>query len=57
MAGIPEYWVVDANSEIVTIYRAPSSDGYGDVQRLAQGGAVAPLAFPDLTIAIADIFA
>ena len=57
MAGIPEYWIVDANAEAVTIYRAPGPDGYRDVPRVARGGTVAPLAFPDLIIAVADIFA
>jgi len=57
MAGIPEYWIVDANAEAVTIYRSPGPDGYRAIQRIARGGTVAPLALPDLVIAVADIFA
>lgn len=56
-AGIPEYWIVDASSETVEVYRAPSGDRYADLQRLARGARIAPLAFPEKTIPVDAIFA
>jgi Uma2 family endonuclease len=55
-AGIPEYWVVDANAETVDVFRAPSGDGYTDHRHLASGGTIAPLAFADVVISIESIF-
>ena len=57
-AGIPEYWIVDCASESVEMYRAPLADGYRGVARLAESGAtVSPVAFPDVTLTLAEIFA
>ena len=55
-AGIPEYWIVDAKAETVEIYRAPSGEQYGELQRPARGTAIAPLAFPDAAIPVDAIF-
>jgi Uma2 family endonuclease len=56
-AGIPEYWIVDANAETLEVYRSPSGDRYAEHRHLARGEIVAPLAFPDAVIPIASIFA
>jgi Uma2 family endonuclease len=55
-AGIPEYWIVDVNTDTVEVYRSPSGERYGDRQVLAHGDSVAPLAFPDAVIAVDAIF-
>jgi Uma2 family endonuclease len=55
-AGIPEYWVVDANAESVDVYRTPIADSYRDVQIVPRDGVLTPLGFPDVTIAVAEIF-
>jgi Uma2 family endonuclease len=56
-AGIAEYWIVDVNTEMVEVYRAPSGDAYANRQVLAHGENVAPVAFPDAVIAVDAIFA
>jgi len=56
-AGIPEVWIVDAAGEEIEIYRSPESGGFREVQRARPGGTVTPSAFPDLTLAVADVFA
>jgi hypothetical protein len=53
-AGIPEYWVVDTVAESVEVYRAPGVGGYRDASRVA--ATVASLAFPDVALALAEIF-
>jgi Uma2 family endonuclease len=56
--GIPEYWVVDCVAESIEIHRAPQTDGYRDVARVAGAGATASLlAFPDVVLRLAEIFA
>lgn len=54
-AGIPEYWILDAEAETVEVCREPTADGYRVVRRLGREEVVAPLALVDVTIAIRDI--
>jgi Uma2 family endonuclease len=57
-AGIPEYWVVDCSTESIEVHRAPNADGYRDVVRRAGPTATVALqAFPDVVLALAEIFA
>jgi Uma2 family endonuclease len=57
-AGIPEYWVVDCVAESIEVHRTPHADGYRDVTRIASPTeSVAPLAFPDVALALTEIFA
>ena len=55
-AGIPEYWIVDANAETLEIYRSPSGERYAEHLRPSRGDTVAPLAFPDAAIPVDAIF-
>ena len=55
-AGIPEYWIVDANTEMLEIYRSPSGERYADQLRPARDERVAPLAFPEAALPVASIF-
>lgn len=57
-AGIPEYWVVDGVAESIEVYRTPYANGYRDVARVAGPTATVALqAFPDVALALTDIFA
>jgi hypothetical protein len=56
-ARIAEYWVVDCTSEVVEIHRGPGPDGYREVRRFSGRAVVSPLAFPDLEVPLAEIFA
>ena len=55
-AGIPEYWVVSVADGWIEVYRAAEGDGYRERRRVERGESVAPLAFPDVTVAVADVF-
>jgi Uma2 family endonuclease len=55
--GVPEYWIVDVSAEAIEVYREPGAGGYRQVQVVPLHGTLAPLAFPDLVIAVADVFA
>jgi len=56
-AGIAEYWVVNCTAESIEIYRAPEGDHYREVNRVAGDATVAPRAFPDVVLTLAEIFA
>jgi Uma2 family endonuclease len=56
-ARIPEYWVVDCAAEAVEVHRNPGPDGYRDVRRLTGPATLAVLAFPDVQVTTAEIFA
>jgi Uma2 family endonuclease len=56
-ARIQEYWVVDCAAEAVEVHRDPGPEGYRDVRRLTDPATLAPLAFPDVQVTTAEIFA
>ena len=56
-ARIPEYWVVDCAAEAVEVHRDPGPEGYRDIRLLTAPGTLALLAFPDVTLTTAEIFA
>ena len=59
-AGIHEYWIVNLNDRVVEVYRQPVTVGrraaYQLRLELLPDQTVAPLAFPDVEIALRDIF-
>jgi Uma2 family endonuclease len=55
-AGILEYWVLDVESRKLHVHRRPSGQQWGVITVLADTESVAPLAAPDGTIAVADLF-
>jgi Uma2 family endonuclease len=56
-AGIPEYWVVGVEEEWIEVYRSPEGGAYRERRRAGRGEQIAPLAFPDVSIPVAAVFA
>ncbi len=54
-AGVPEYWIVDLEKNVVEVHRSPSGDRYASVERLAPGNHVSPKAFPDVELEVSEI--
>lgn len=54
-AGIPELWIINLMDRVIEVYREPSAAGYQQVQISRPGDLLAPLAFPDLRIAVNDV--
>ncbi|MGC1520709.1 MAG: Uma2 family endonuclease [Steroidobacteraceae bacterium] len=54
--GVSEYWVVDVEGRRVLTYREPTANGYAAQGEFAAADVVAPQAFPDLNIAVGEIF-
>jgi hypothetical protein len=55
--GIREYWIVNLARKVVQVYRQPGPDGYREMFERSAGQSIAPLALPDVTIALDALFA
>jgi Uma2 family endonuclease len=53
-AGIADYWIVDLVHRQLLVFREPTPEGYSTVQTLGDGDSIAPLAFPDATVAVSE---
>jgi Uma2 family endonuclease len=56
-AGIAEFWLCLVMDGAVEVHRRPGPDGYANLVRHGPGEMVSPLAFPDVSFAVADFFA
>jgi Uma2 family endonuclease len=54
-AGIREVWIVNLPERRLEVYRDPHTAGYGSSTVLCAGDKASPLAFPDLTVDIAEL--
>ncbi|MBA2448895.1 MAG: Uma2 family endonuclease, partial [Chloroflexi bacterium] len=54
-AGIVEVWLVDLPHHVVHVHREPTADGHRLARTARRGERIAPLAFPDREIAVADL--
>lgn len=54
-AGIIEVWIVNLVDEQIEVYRSPSGEQYMVRSVHRRGEVVSPLAFPDVTIRVAEI--
>jgi Uma2 family endonuclease len=55
--GIVDYWVVDVQDQVVHVFRQPTKDGYSQRTTRQQGEHLSPLAFPNVTIDLSQLFA
>jgi Uma2 family endonuclease len=53
--AIPEFWLVDLTRDHVEVFRDPAPRGYRTVQVYRRGERLAPLAFPQLDLAVEAI--
>jgi Uma2 family endonuclease len=55
-AGIKEYWVADINTRRIYQHREPGLQGYASVRVFAGTETLSPLAKPEATLPLAEIF-
>jgi Uma2 family endonuclease len=55
-AGISDYWILDVNTRQVYVFREPISDGYQQEIILSANTLLAPIAFPDISIPVNQLF-
>jgi Uma2 family endonuclease len=56
-AGIAEAWLLNLSETEILTCRAPSAEGYQDIQTIKRGQSLSLLAFPDLLVSLDDLFA
>ena len=54
-ADIPEFWLVDLNSDTIFAYRRPSPGRYKKVREYRRGDWISPQAFPDERFLVDDL--
>jgi Uma2 family endonuclease len=54
--GVPEMWMVDLNGGAVDVACEPSDGAYRRIAQARSGDTIAPAAFPDVTLAVAQLF-
>jgi Uma2 family endonuclease len=54
-AGIQEYWIVDLIHREIVVHRDPSRARYRSIQQVKPGDTIAPMAFPDVSLAVTDL--
>jgi Uma2 family endonuclease len=54
-SGILEVWIIDLEHDRIEVYRSPGPDGYRAVRQVSRSEVLAPEAFPDVELSIADI--
>jgi Uma2 family endonuclease len=54
--GVSEYWVVDVEGKQIIAYGEPGPTGYARTLEFTAADIVMPKAFPDLKIAVGEIF-
>ena len=53
--GITEFWILNLEDGVLEIYRQPEGDDYRERFTIPADGTASPLAFPDVSIALAEI--
>ncbi len=54
--NINEVWLVDTNNQLIEVYRQPFNGVYRQKQTFFLGDNISILAFPDVNIAVNDVF-
>jgi Uma2 family endonuclease len=54
--GIPEVWLIDTAASVLTVHRAPSERGYGEVAAIGTPGVIRPVALQEVAIDLSGLF-
>ncbi len=54
-AGLPEAWLVDLNSGVISVFRRPSNNGYRQVRQYGRDDKISLEAFPEVQFAVRQI--
>jgi len=49
-SGVPEYWLVNLQADVVEVYRSPQAGGFMEMTRHGRGETLRLVAFPDVTV-------
>jgi Uma2 family endonuclease len=54
-AGLVDYWVLDLPGDRLWVFRNPNPAGYGLIMQLDRTQSIAPIAFPNCQLPLADL--
>jgi Uma2 family endonuclease len=54
-AGIPEYWLINLQNDVVEVHTQPSASGYTSIAQARSGDSLNPHAFADLAISVSAL--
>ena len=54
-AGIPESWLMNLRDDVIEAHTDPAPDGYRTARSYRPGDFIAPVAFPELSVAVSEI--
>jgi Uma2 family endonuclease len=55
-AGVPEVWIADVERRVLWVYEDLRAGSYTSTREVGSHGVVSPAAFPDLRVAVDEIF-
>src|SRR5262249_23922242 len=55
-ASVPEYWIVNLAERVIERHSEPGSGAYARVAPFRIGETLAPIAFPDVALAVGAVF-
>lgn len=54
--GVQELWVVEAETRVTWVHRAPQPDGnWGSIERIVAQDAISPAALPEMSVRMSDL--
>lgn len=54
-SGIQEYWLINLQVGVIEVHRQPATNGYGQVEILRRGEAIASKAIPQLSFTVGEL--
>jgi len=52
---VPEDWIVNLVERCIEVHRDPTGNAYAHLERFERGQSIQLLAFPDVSVAVADV--
>jgi Uma2 family endonuclease len=53
--GIPELWVIEAQSRLTHVHKKPGLEGYGEIRQVPEDQALSPGFAPEITVTLAKL--
>lgn len=54
-AGVPEYWILNVDEQVIERHTGPRPDGYARLDRLVRQDMVTLVALPEISIALSEL--
>jgi Uma2 family endonuclease len=55
VSGVPEYWIVNLNRNVIEVHRSPGATGYSEVSFVGRGQKLQITAFPEIELTADEV--